>query len=215
MTAGLGIIDSGICNLHSLIKAFHKVAGEQRIEVSADPEVLRHCDRLVLPGVGSAAACMTELRRLELSQFIIEAAREVPLLGICLGMQMLLDHSEENDGVVTLGLIPGRVVRFPAPLPDAPVRLKVPHIGWNQLRWLRSHPIAAGVPDGSWVYFVHSFHAAPKDPQHILAETGYGEDFPSVVARDNVIGMQFHPEKSQQAGLAMLANFTTWDGHVP
>jgi glutamine amidotransferase len=214
MAGTIGVIDYGMGNLHSLAKALERVAENQRIEVSPDPDKLRACDRLVFPGVGGAKACMHELRRLELNQMLMEAAREVPLLGICLGMQMLLDGSDENGGVDALGLIPGRVRRFPDPAPDSPERLKVPHMGWNQVRWTRPHPVCAGVPDASWFYFVHSYYARPKNAENELGESQYGEPFAAAVARNNIIGFQFHPEKSHAAGLRLLANFVNWDGRA-
>jgi glutamine amidotransferase len=213
MGATIGVIDYGMGNLHSLAKALERVADGQRIEVSYDPDKLRKCDRLVLPGVGGVRACMDELRRLELNQLVLEAAREVPLLGICLGMQVLLGFSEENGGVPALGLIPGSVVRFPEPAGEGAERLKVPHMGWNQVHWTRPHPVCKGVPDGNWFYFVHSYHAKTESPDHVLGETHYGEAFPSAIARHNIIGFQFHPEKSHAAGLRLLANFAVWDGH--
>jgi glutamine amidotransferase len=212
MAATIGVIDYGMGNLHSLAKALERVTDRQRIEVSYDPDKLRKCDRLVLPGVGGARACMDELHRLEIDQLIVEAAREVPLLGVCLGMQMLLDFSEENGGVPALSLIPGRVVRFPDPQSGGAERLKVPHMGWNQVRWKRPHPVYAGVPDGSWFYFVHSYYAVPKSPEHTLGEANYGESFAAAVVRNNIVGFQFHPEKSHDAGLRLLANFAVWDG---
>jgi glutamine amidotransferase len=214
MAATIGVIDYGMGNLHSLAKALERVAGNQRIEVSPDPDKLRACDRLVFPGVGSAKACMHELRRLELNQLLVEAAREVPLLGICLGMQMLLDGSDENGGVAALGLIPGRAHRFPDPAPDSPERLKVPHMGWNQVRWTRPHPVCAGVADRSWFYFVHSYYAEPKNVENGLGESQYGEPFAASITRNNIVGFQFHPEKSQAAGLQLLANFVNWDGRA-
>jgi glutamine amidotransferase len=212
MAASIGVIDYGMGNLHSLAKALERVADHQRVEVSYDPDKLRKCDRLVLPGVGGARACMHELHRLELDQLILEAAREVPLLGVCLGMQMLLDSSDENGGVPALGLIPGRVLRFPDPQEGGAERLKVPHMGWNQVHWKRVHPVCAGVPDASWFYFVHSYYAAPKSAEHVLGESHYGEPFAAAVARNNIVGFQFHPEKSHEAGLRLLANFAVWDG---
>lgn len=217
----LGIIDYGMGNLHSLAKSFERVAAGTRIVVSYDPETLLGCDRLVLPGVGGVRACMNELRRLELNDLVLEAARRLPLLGVCLGMQVLLDRSEENGGVAALGLIPGEVRRFPDPLPETgaeptlPVgdeRLKVPHMGWNRVRQARPHPIWAGVPDQSWFYFVHSYYAAPQNAAHALGRTEYGDEFASAVARDNIVGFQFHPEKSQGNGLRLLANFVHWNG---
>ena len=213
----IGVIDYGMGNLHSLTKSLERVAGNQRIFVSYDPKALLECDRLVLPGVGGVRACMDELRRLELDQMVIEAARKRPLLGVCLGMQVLLERSDENGGVNALGLIPGSVVRFPDPPPETEPglhheRLKVPHMGWNQVRQTRAHPVWAGVPDDSWFYFVHSYHAAPQNPAHILGTADYPQPFAAAVARDNIVGFQFHPEKSQDVGLKLLANFVNWNG---
>ena len=213
----IGVIDYGMGNLHSLGKSLERAAGNQRILISYDPEALLECDRLVLPGVGGVRACMDELRRLGLDELVIEAARKRPLLGVCLGMQVLLERSEENGGVPALGLIPGTVVRFPDPPADGEgdegqERLKVPHMGWNQVHQARPHPIWAGVPDQSWFYFVHSYHAAPSNPAHTLGTADYIRSFTAAVARDNVVGFQFHPEKSQDVGLRLLANFCNWDG---
>ncbi|MCX7072847.1 MAG: imidazole glycerol phosphate synthase subunit HisH [Gammaproteobacteria bacterium] len=208
----IGVIDYGMGNLHSLGKALERVAGNQRIVISYDPEELIACDRLVLPGVGGVKAAMNELRRLELNEMVIEAARKRPLLGICLGMQVLLERSEENGGIAALGLIPGEVIRFVDPPLDAVERLKVPHMGWNRVHQSRPHAVWAGVPDDSWFYFVHSYHAAPVNPEHVLGESDYTHRFAAAVARDNIVGFQFHPEKSQAVGLRLLANFAAWDG---
>lgn len=208
----IGVIDYGMGNLHSLGKALERVAGNQRIVISYDPEELIACDRLVLPGVGGVKAAMNELRRLELNEMVIEAARKRPLLGICLGMQVLLERSEENGGVAALGLIPGEVIRFVDPPLDAVERLKVPHMGWNRVHQSRPHAVWDGVPDDSWFYFVHSYHAAPVNPEHVLGESDYTHRFAAAVARDNIVGFQFHPEKSQAVGLRLLANFAAWDG---
>lgn len=222
----IGVIDYGMGNLHSLAKSLERVAGNQRIVISYDTEALLECDRLVLPGVGGVRACMDELRRLELDQMVIEAARKRPLLGVCLGMQVLLERSDENGGVNALGLIPGSVVRFPDPAPEhhepdaAPAtppaeRLKVPHMGWNQVRQARPHPVWEGVPENTWFYFVHSYHAAPQNPAHTLGLSDYGQPFAAAVARDNIVGFQFHPEKSHDMGLRLLSNFVNWDGENP
>ncbi|HET7797896.1 MAG TPA: imidazole glycerol phosphate synthase subunit HisH [Nevskia sp.] len=211
----IGVIDYGIGNLHSLGKSLERVAGNQRIVISYDPEELLDCDRLVLPGVGGVRACMNELRRLELNDLVIEASRKRPLLGVCLGMQVLLERSEENGGVAALGLIPGDVMRFPDPPADAIERLKVPHMGWNRVKQAVPHPVWDGVPDNSWFYLVHSYYAMPVNPDHALGVTDYTRPFASAVGRDNVVGFQFHPEKSQSVGLRLLANFANWDGEVP
>jgi len=208
----VGIIDYGMGNLHSLAKAIERVAPGQRVEVTYDPEELMDCDRLILPGVGGVRECMAELHRLELSQLIVEAARKKPMLGICLGMQVMLDHSEENDGVAALGLFGGEVVRFPEPPRDVPPeqRLKVPHMGWNRVKQAKPHALWDGIPDESWFYFVHSYYARPKDPAHVLGTAEYTHHFAAAIARDNLAAFQFHPEKSQGLGLALLANFVHW-----
>ncbi|MGB0954395.1 MAG: imidazole glycerol phosphate synthase subunit HisH [Panacagrimonas sp.] len=212
--ATIGVIDYGMGNLHSLGKSLERVAGSDRVQISYDPEKLLRCDRLVLPGVGGVRACMNELRRLELGELVAEQARKVPMLGICLGMQVMLEFSHENQGVKGLGLFPGEVCKFPDPQtgnPDQP-RLKVPHMGWNRVRQVRPHPVWDSVPDASWFYFVHSYYAAPAQDAHILGAAQHGQDFTAAVARDNIVAFQFHPEKSQELGLQLLANFVAWDG---
>jgi glutamine amidotransferase len=208
----IGVIDYGMGNLHSLGKALERVASSERIVVSYDAEELRACDKLVLPGVGGVRACMTELKRLELYEMVREQARKVPLLGICLGMQVLHEWSDENNGVPGLGLIPGKVMRCPDPVPTAAERLKVPHMGWNRVKQVNPHPIWANVPDDSWFYFVHSYHAAPRHKKNVLGTADYGQPFAAAVAKDNIVAFQFHPEKSQAAGMTLLANFVAWDG---
>ncbi|MGQ0621246.1 MAG: imidazole glycerol phosphate synthase subunit HisH [Panacagrimonas sp.] len=213
--AVIGVIDYGMGNLHSLGKSLERVAGSDRIEVSFDPDKLLKCDKLVLPGVGGVLGCMNELRRLELDQLVIEASQNVPMLGICLGMQLMLDFSQENEGVQALGLFPGEVIRFPDPPPaQGADRLKVPHMGWNRVRQTRPHPVWDGVPDESWFYFVHSYHAQPKVAAHTIGTADYVHRFTCAIARDNLVAFQFHPEKSQGAGLRLLANFVQWDGTV-
>jgi glutamine amidotransferase len=212
--AAIGVIDYGMGNLHSLGKALERVSGNQRVVISYDPEILLKCDRLVLPGVGGVRECMKELHRLELNELVLEAARSKPMLGICLGMQVMLEWSDENDGVPALGLFPGKVMRFPDPPADTSSgaeRLKVPHMGWNQVRQTRSHALWAGVPDNAWFYFVHSYYARPADPAHTLGTADYPDAFTAAIARDNIAAFQFHPEKSQGVGMALLANFTHWE----
>ena len=210
--AAIGIIDYGMGNLHSLGKALERVASSQRIVISYDADELRACDKLVLPGVGGVKACMNELRRLEINDMVREQAAKVPLLGICLGMQVLHEWSDENGGVPALGVIPGKVVRFPDPAPGATERLKVPHMGWNRVKQTAKHPMWDKVPDESWFYFVHSYHSAPRFKKHVLGTAEYGHPFAAAVAKDNVVAFQFHPEKSQAAGMTLLANFVAWDG---
>jgi len=208
----IGVIDYGMGNLHSLGKALERVASSERIVISYDAEELRACDKLVLPGVGGVRACMTELKRLELYELVREQAKKVPLLGICLGMQVLHEWSDENNGVPALGLIPGKVMRFPDPQPGAAERLKVPHMGWNRVKQAAKHPIWTGVPDDSWFYFVHSYHAVPRHKKHLLGSAEYGQPFAAAVAKDNIVAFQFHPEKSQAAGMTLLSNFVGWNG---
>jgi imidazole glycerol-phosphate synthase subunit HisH len=208
----IGIIDYGMGNLHSLGKALERVSSSQRILISYDADELRACDKLVLPGVGGVKACMDELKRLELHDLVREAAKKMPLLGICLGMQVLHEWSDENGGVPALGVIPGKVVRFPDPAPDAAERLKVPHMGWNRVKQAAKHPLWKSVPDDSWFYFVHSYHSAPRYKKNVLGTADYGQPFAAAVAKDNIVAFQFHPEKSQAAGMTLLANFVAWDG---
>jgi glutamine amidotransferase len=210
----IGIVDYGMGNLHSLSRALSRAAGEARVEVSYDPEKLRKADRLVLPGVGGVRQCMNELRRLELNEFVSEIVGEVPLLGVCLGMQVLLDYSEENDGIDALGVFPGEVRRF-APLTRGEERRKIPHMGWNQVNFRREHPLWRGIDQDAWFYFVHSYYARPLNEDHVLGTTEYfGERFCSALLRDGVFATQFHPEKSQAAGMQLLVNFANWDGEA-
>ena len=209
----VAVIDYGMGNLRSVSKALEHVgqAAQVRVTYAAD-EILR-ADRVVFPGVGALRECMAELRRLGLDEVIRECARDKPFLGICLGMQALLDYSEENAGTAGLGIIPGKVPGFSVPLLDAHgVRLKVPHMGWNEVRQAHAHRLWEGIPQDSRFYFVHSYYALPADPNYVAATTRYGQNFASAIVRANVFAVQFHPEKSQRAGLTLLANFMKWDG---
>lgn len=204
------VIDYGMGNLHSIAKALEHAGG--RVEVSRDPARIRAAERLVFPGVGAIRHCMEELERLELAELIREQAGQRPLLGVCLGMQAMLDFSEENEGTRALGLFPGRVRRFPEGLTDAAgTPLKVPHMGWNQVE-TRAHPLWDGIASGTRFYFVHSYYVDPARASDVRGWTEYGLGFASAIGRDNVFAVQFHPEKSQQAGLRLLANFLAWDG---
>ncbi len=211
--ATVGIIDYGMGNLHSIAKALRYVASDEQIEVSFDPDALARMDRLVLPGVGAIGHCMEELQRLELDDMIKSQLGVKPLMGVCLGIEALMTHSEESGGVACLGAFPGDTVRFAAPdeQPDG-VRRKIPHMGWNQVRQERHHPLWKDIAPASWFYFVHSYHVLPEQERHIAGTTDYGVRFASVILRENVFAVQFHPEKSQSAGLQLLANFLEWDG---
>lgn len=210
--ASIAIIDYGMGNLHSIAKATEHVAGKLRVRVTSDHEDILSAGRVVFPGVGAIRDCMAELQRTGLDEVIVEIARSKPLLGVCLGMQALLTHSDENDGTDCLGLIPGEVVRFPPGMEEDGERLKIPHMGWNRVEQTAPHPMWQRITDGSRFYFVHSYYASPQRDADIAATTPYGVGFASVVAHDNVFAVQFHPEKSQHAGLQLLANFVAWNG---
>jgi len=197
----VAIIDYGVGNLRSVEKAF-AATGCEAI-VSGDESVLRKAERLVLPGVGAFAACMKALKERGFDGLVKERVSEgTPLLGVCVGMQMLFDESEEFGSTRGLGLLRGSVRRFTG-------ELVVPHIGWNRIQQTRTHELFAGVEEGSFCYFVHSFYCEPVDESVVMGETEYGVRYASVVADGNVCGVQFHPEKSQDVGLRMLRNFAT------
>lgn len=200
------LVDYGGSNLRSVQKAFEAVGAA--IIVTADPDEARRAARLVLPGVGAFGAGMAALRQRGLDEAVVEAAtRGIPLLGICLGMQFLFDESEEMGRHAGLRLIPGRVLAFPGDLMADGRPLKVPHMGWNEIAHDGRHPLLRGVANGAHVYFVHSYYCAPRDDAHVIARADYGLPFAAIVGRDNVSGIQFHPEKSQRAGLRILRNF--------
>jgi glutamine amidotransferase len=198
----VAIIDYGVGNLRSVEKAFAATGCEA--VVSSDIDVLREAERLVLPGVGAFASCMKALRERGFDSLVHErAAAGTPLLGICVGMQMLFDVSDEFGTTDGLGLLAGRVRKFGS-------NLVVPQVGWNRIHQRRSHPLFAGVADGSFCYFVHSFYCQPTSEDVMVGETEYGVRYASVAAKENICGVQFHPEKSQDVGLRMLQNFSVF-----
>lgn len=210
----VAVIDYGMGNIRSVSRALEVAGNGARVIVSHDPRQILAADRVVFPGVGALRDCMSELQRLELDGVIRECATSRPFLGICLGMQALMDSSEENGGTAGLGIFSGETLRFGATVPDAggAIPRKIPHMGWNQVRQTHPHALWEGVPQDSYFYFVHSYHVSPRDKAVIAATTDYGQTFVSGIARDNIFAVQFHPEKSQKAGLALLANFVAWDG---
>ena len=218
MATTVAVVDYGMGNLRSVSQAVAHVAhaADVRVIVTAHPEEVYRADRVVLPGQGAMRDCMRELQDSGLREAVLHAAANKPLMGVCVGMQMLLDHSEEQD-TPGLGLIPGRVVRFQLEgrlQPDGS-RYKVPQMGWNQVFPTaagrdRLHPMWRGVPEGAWFYFVHSYYARPADAAHTAAESDYGGRFTCAVARDNIFATQFHPEKSAADGLTLYRNFLTW-----
>jgi glutamine amidotransferase len=214
--ASVAVIDYGMGNLRSVAQAVIAAAHGSGVEViiTSDPLEVRNAERVVLPGQGAMRDCMRELHDSGLMPEVLHAAAHKPLFGVCVGMQMLLDHSAEGDagGTACLGLIPGEVVKFDlgGQLQPDGSRYKVPQMGWNRVRQTRPHPVWAGVPDNSYFYFVHSFYARPLDVRHTAGETDYGQPFTSAVSRDNIFATQFHPEKSADMGLMLYRNFLSW-----
>ncbi|WP_043365917.1 MULTISPECIES: imidazole glycerol phosphate synthase subunit HisH [Cupriavidus] len=212
----IAIVDYGMGNLRSVAQALRAAAPEADVQVVDRPEAIRAADRVVLPGQGAMPDCMAALGASGLQEAVIEAAASKPLLGVCVGEQMLFDLSKESriagGSTPCLGLLPGEVIRFELDgltQPDGS-RYKVPQMGWNRVRQVRSHPLWAGIPDNSWFYFVHSYFVHAQDPAHIAGETDYGVVFTSAVARDNIFATQFHPEKSAAMGLQIYRNFVHW-----
>ena len=214
MTRTVAVVDYGMGNLRSVSQAVMHVAAGSGIEVLVTnrPEQVAAAERVVLPGQGAMRDCMRELRDSGLLEAVLEAAHSKPLMGVCVGMQMLLDHSEEQD-TPGLGLIAGRVRRFRldgALQPDGS-RYKVPQMGWNRVHQAQAHPLWAGVAQGAWFYFVHSYYAEPSEAHHSAGLTEYGAPFTSALARDNIFATQFHPEKSAADGLTLYRNFLAWN----
>lgn len=203
----IAIIDYGIGNLRSVEKAFHRVGADAHL--TSDPDLVRAADGVVLPGVGAFGACALGLRSAGFEPTVMAVAEAgLPLLGICVGMQLLFEESEEMGQYRGLGLLPGSVLRLPESRAASPgSRLKVPQIGWNQLWHQADDPLLAAIAPGSYAYFVHSYYCQPDHPALIVATTDYGIDYASVVRQDNVWGVQFHPEKSHNVGLQILRNF--------
>lgn len=202
----ISIIDYGMGNLRSVQKGFERVGA--RAEIVTTAEQIRRADKVVLPGVGAFRDAIAHLHDQGLTEAVVEAAKSGrPFLGICLGLQMLLDVSYEDGEYRGLGILPGRVLRFDfSDLPNGR-DLKIPHMGWNRLVWDRPCPLMAGLESGTWFYFVHSYYVAPNDPAVCFGTCEYGRPFTAMVWRDNVFATQFHPEKSQEKGLVMLKNF--------
>ncbi|MFN4359405.1 MAG: imidazole glycerol phosphate synthase subunit HisH [Hylemonella sp.] len=214
----VAVVDYGMGNLRSVSQAVQAAAAGSgwHVLITQRPEEVRAAARVVLPGQGAMPDCMRELRDSGMQEAVLEAAASKPLFGVCVGMQMMLDHSAEGD-TPGLGLIPGQVLKFDLAgrtQPDGS-RYKVPQMGWNRVQQMDPgagrHPVWAGVPDASYFYFVHSFYARPSDARHSAGETDYGARFTAAIARDNIFATQFHPEKSAAHGLALYRNFLHWN----
>ncbi len=213
----VAIIDYGMGNLHSVSKAVEHVAPDQRVLVTADAALIREADRVILPGVGAIRDCMAEIRRLGVDTLVRDVSRDRPFLGICVGMQALMSRSEENGWVDCIDLFPAEVRFFGDDLREhgdgqADARLKVPHMGWNEVHQTRDHALWQAIPDGERFYFVHSYYVEAEHNPDMAGRTHYGVDLAAAVARDSIFAVQFHPEKSHRAGLQLLKNFTQWTG---
>ncbi|MBI5922117.1 MAG: imidazole glycerol phosphate synthase subunit HisH [Betaproteobacteria bacterium] len=215
MSCTVAVVDYGMGNLRSVAKAIEHVAPKDRVLITSNAAEIAGADRVVVPGQGAMPDCMRELEMRGLRDVVVRAAQKQPFLGICVGLQMLFGHAEEG-GVMGLDILPGRVPRFPRNITAKPGgdRLKVPHMGWNQVNQTQDsnpHALWHGIRDTARFYFVHSYFVEPAQPSLIAGTTDYGIPFTSAVARDNIFAVQFHPEKSARDGLALLANFMSWN----
>ncbi|MBA5604716.1 imidazole glycerol phosphate synthase subunit HisH [Duganella sp. FT3S] len=205
------VVDYGMGNLRSVAQALRAVAPEADVKISGAVADIENAHRIVLPGQGAMPDCMRSLRESGVQEALLRAAESKPLMGVCIGEQMLFDVSEEGNAA-GLGLMPGKVVRFQLDgmLQEDGSRYKVPQMGWNQVRQTASHPLWQGIPDNSYFYFVHSYYVEPAQAAHVVGETVYGKPFACAVARDNIFATQFHPEKSAAMGLQLYKNFVHW-----
>lgn len=213
----VAVIDYGMGNLRSVVKAIEHVAPQARVLLTNDAREVARAERVVFPGQGAIAGCMAALDTCRLRDAVLDAVRTRPFLGICLGLQALYGFCEEGGGVRGLGVLSGRVPRFPPDrMRDAQTgqALKVPHMGWNQVVQAKVHPLWQDIPSGARFYFVHSYYVDAGERADVAGETDYGIRFTSAAARANIFAVQFHPEKSATAGLQLLRNFMHWDGRA-
>jgi glutamine amidotransferase len=209
----IAVIDYGMGNLHSVAKALEHVSPGARVAITSDPAQVEDADRVVFPGVGAIRDCMTEIQRLKVGEVVSKAIKTKPVLAICVGMQALMEHSEENGGVDCLGLLPGQVKFFGGNLQDAQgAKLKVPHMGWNNVHQTIDHPMWHGIDQNSRFYFVHSYFVDAQNNPHVAGTCDYGSPFAAALSHKNLFAAQFHPEKSAEAGLQLLRNFCRWLG---
>ena len=212
MAQKIAVIDYGMGNLRSVAKAIEHVADNAQVRTTDDPGYIAAADRVVFPGQGAARDCMAAIGDHHLNRAILQAAASKPFLGICMGLQVLMRHSEENGGTDLLNLFAGEVKRFDGlAMGDNGLPLKIPHMGWSPVHQLAAHPLWEGIADQSRFYFVHSYRVVPEDVSVIAATTDYGVRFTSAIASDNLFATQFHPEKSADTGLQLLRNFVNWD----
>ena len=210
MSLNIAVVDYGMGNLFSVVKAVEYVAeATDRVMLTSNPDEIYRADHVVFPGQGAARDCIRELQQRGLVEAIRDAAQQKPFLGICMGLQVLMAHSDENDGVDCLGLYPGRVKHFPRDMEQA---LKIPHMGWNNVQQTKRHPLWNKIADDSMFYFVHSYSVFPDDTSLVAAVCDYGITFTTAISRDNVFAIQCHPEKSAEPGLQLFKNFLQWDG---
>ena len=216
MSSVIAVVDYGMGNLRSVSKALeHVTADKQKVIVSSNADEIANAERVVFPGQGAARDCMKHLKDLQLDEVVLQAAHEKPFLGICMGMQVLMAHSEENQGIKCMNLYSGDVRAFAdESLQSQMQSLKIPHMGWNKVSHKQSHPLWQDIQENSRFYFVHSYYVAPDDDALVAGTTEYGIKFVSAIASDNVFAVQFHPEKSAHNGLQLLKNFCRWDGKV-
>lgn len=207
----IAVIDYGMGNLRSVSKALEHVAPNKKVIVTSDPQIIHDAERVVFPGQGAMPDCIRELDARQLRSAVISATQQKPFLGICIGLQMLFERSEEGQAA-GLGLLAGNVKKFAAEdMHDATgAKLKVPHMGWSRVMQKRAHPLWADIADGERFYYVHSYYVVPKQPELEVGYTEYPKPFTCAIAQDNLFAVQFHPEKSAQAGLQLLSNFVNW-----
>ncbi len=212
----IAVIDYSMGNLHSVHKALQHVTNDD-VVITSSPDEILNADRIVFPGQGAARDCMSELHKRELVDVVKDVAASKPFLGVCMGMQVLMEHSVEGGGVDCIGLYQGRVEYFQDHIGTTDAagnRLKIPQMGWNTVSQTQNHPLWKGIEDNSRFYFVHSYFIDPTDKSIIAGETEFGIKYPSAIAKDNVFAIQAHPEKSANDGLQLLKNFTNWDGQA-
>ncbi len=216
MSSTIVVVDYGMGNLRSVSKALEHVAADnQKVIVTSDADEIANAERIVFPGQGAARDCMKHLNDRQLTEVVLQAAHEKPFLGICMGMQVLMAHSEENQGIRCMNMYAGEVRAFADEALQAPMQsLKIPHMGWNKVLHKQGHPLWQSIPEDSRFYFVHSYYVSPDDDTLVAGTTDYGIEFVSAIARKNVFAAQFHPEKSAHDGLQLLKNFCRWQGDL-